>query len=87
MALDFGQTARQMMSAMGDLSTTARSRRQRFADTLDRASAVTSDDAAQRTASAGQPPLHRGAHRSRGVCWIASRRLRHPRNRLDGGVG
>ena len=57
MALDFGQTARQMMSAMGDLSTTARSRRQRFADTLDRASAVTPDDAAQRTASAGNRPF------------------------------
>ena len=57
MALDFGQTARQMMSAMGDLSSTARSRRQRFADTLDRASAVTPDDAAQRTASAGNRPF------------------------------
>ena len=57
MALDFGQTARQMMSAMGDLSTTARSRRQRFADTLDRASAITPDEAAQRTASAGSRPF------------------------------
>ncbi len=57
MALDFGQTARQMMSAMGDLSTTARSRRQRFADTLDRALAVTPDEASGRTASAGSRPF------------------------------
>ncbi len=57
MALDFGQTARQMMSAMGNLSTTARSRRQRFADTLDRALAITPDDAAQRTASAANRPF------------------------------
>ena len=57
MALDFGQTARQMMSAMGDLSTTARSRRQRFADTLDRALAITPDEAARRTASAGSRPF------------------------------
>ena len=57
MALDFGQTARQMMSAMGDLSTTARSRRQRFADTLDRALAITPDEAVRRTASAGSRPF------------------------------
>lgn len=57
MALDFGQTARQMMSAMDGLSTTARSRRQRFADTLDRALAVTPDEAAGRTASAGGRPF------------------------------
>ena len=57
MALDFGQTARQMMSAMGDLSTTARSRRQRFADTLDRALAVTPGEAVHRTASAGNRPF------------------------------
>ena len=57
MALDFGQTTLQMMSAMGDLSTTARSRRQRFADTLDRALAVTPGEAAQRTASAGNRPF------------------------------
>ena len=57
MALDFGQTARQMMSAMGDLSSTARSRRQRFADTLDRALAITPDEAARRTASAGNRPF------------------------------
>ncbi len=57
MALDFGQTARQMMSAMGGLSSTARSRRQRFADTLDRALAITPDEAAQRTASAGSRPF------------------------------
>lgn len=57
MALDFGQTARQMMSAMGGLSSTVRSRRQRFADTLDRALAITPDEAAQRTASAGSRPF------------------------------
>ena len=57
MSLDFGQTARQMMSAMGDLSSTARSRRQRFADTLDRALAVTPEEAAHRTASAGGRPF------------------------------
>ena len=45
------------MSAMGGLSATARSRRQRFADTLDRALAVTADEAAQRTASAGGRPF------------------------------
>ena len=57
MALDFGQTARQMMSAVGDLSATARSRRQRFADTLDRAAAIDPNEAAQRTASAGNRPF------------------------------
>ena len=57
MALDFGQTANQMMSAMGHLSGTARSRRQRFADTLDRALAISPDEAAQRTASAGSRPF------------------------------
>ena len=57
MALDLGQTARQMMSAMGDLSSTARSRRQRFADTLDRAAAIAPNEAAQRTASAGNRPF------------------------------
>ncbi len=57
MALDFGQTARQMMSAMGDLSSTARSRRQRFADTLDRAAAIAPNEAAQRTAYAGNRPF------------------------------
>lgn len=57
MALDFGQTARQMMSAMGHVTSTARSRRQRFADTLDRASAVTPDEAALRTAAAGRRPF------------------------------
>ena len=57
MALDFSQTARQMMSAMGGLSSTARSRRQRFADTLDRALAVTPDEAARRTASTGSRPF------------------------------
>lgn len=57
MALDFGQTARQMMSAMDGLSATARSRRQRFADTLDRALAVTADEAARRTAPPGGRPF------------------------------
>ena len=57
MALDFGQTARQMISAMGDLSAAARSRRQRFADTLDRARAITPDEAARNTASAGNRPF------------------------------
>ena len=57
MALDFGQTASQMMSAMGHLSATARSRRQRFADTLDRASAISPDEAGRRTASAGGRPF------------------------------
>ena len=57
MALDFGQTARQMMSAMDGLSATARSRRQRFADTLDRALAIAPDEAARRTAYAGSRPF------------------------------
>lgn len=57
MALDFGQTARQMMSAMGEVSSTARSRRQRFADTLDRASAVTPDEATERTAGPARRPF------------------------------
>ena len=57
MALDFGQTARQMMSAMGEVSSTSRSRRQRFADTLDRASAVTPDEATERTADPARRPF------------------------------
>lgn len=57
MALDFGQTARQMMSAMYGLSATARSRRQRFADTLGRALAITAEEAARRTASPGGRPF------------------------------
>ncbi len=57
MALDFGQTARQLMAAMGDVAATTRSRRQRFADTLDRALAISPSEAADRTASAGRRPF------------------------------
>ena len=46
-----------MMSAMGGLSATARSRRQRFADSLDRALAVAPDEAARHTAGAGARPF------------------------------
>ena len=57
MALDFGQTARQLIAAMGDVAATTRTRRQRFADTLDRALAISSAEAASRTASAGRRPF------------------------------
>ena len=57
MALDFGQTARQLMAAMGDVAATTRTRRQRFADTLDRALAISPGEAANRTASAGRRPF------------------------------
>ena len=57
MALDLGQTARQLLAAMGDVATTARTRRQRFADTLDRALAISPSEAADRTASAGRRPF------------------------------
>ena len=57
MALDFGQTARQLMDAMGDVAATTRSRRQRFADTLDRALAISPAEAASRTGSAGRRPF------------------------------
>ena len=57
MALDFGETIRQLQSAVGGVAVAARTRRQRFADTLDRAMAVTPADAAARTASAGRRPF------------------------------
>lgn len=57
MALDFGQTARQLMAAVGDVAATTRTRRQRFADTLDRALAISPSEAADRTASAGRRPF------------------------------
>ena len=57
MALDFGQTARQLMAAMGDVAATTRSRRQRFADTLDRALAISPSEAANRTDLAGRRPF------------------------------
>ena len=57
MSLDFGQTARQLMAAMGDVAATTRTRRQRFADTLDRALAISPAEAANRTASAGRRPF------------------------------
>ena len=67
MALDFGQTARQMMSANGRTVLHGQVAPAAGSPTpWTVASAVTPDDAAQRTASAGQSPLHRGAHRSRG---------------------
>ena len=57
MALDFGQTTRQLMAAMSDVAATTRTRRQRFADTLDRALAISPAEAATRTASAGRRPF------------------------------
>ena len=57
MALDFGQTTHQLMAAMDGVASATRSRRQRFADTIDRAWAVSPDDAAQRTATAGRRPF------------------------------
>lgn len=57
MALDFNQTARQMMAAMDGAASSRRSRRQRFADTLDRALAISPADAADRTASSGRRPF------------------------------
>lgn len=57
MALDFGETMRQLQSAVGGAAVIARSRRQRFADTLDRALAVSPAEAAARTASAGRRPF------------------------------
>ncbi len=57
MALDFNQTARQLMAAMGDVAATTRTRRQRFADALDRALAISASEAATRTASAGRRPF------------------------------
>ncbi len=57
MGLDFGQTARQMMAAMDGAASSRRSRRQRFADTLDRAWAVSPAEAADRTAASGRRPF------------------------------
>ena len=57
MALDFGQTSRQMLSAMPNVVSATHSRRQRFTDTIDRAWAISPDDASQRTASAGRRPF------------------------------
>ena len=57
MALDFGATIRQLESAAGGVAAVARSRRQRFADTLDRAWAVAPAVAEARTASAGRRPF------------------------------
>ena len=57
MALDFSHTARQMMAAMDGVATSRRSRRQRFADTLDRALGVSPAEAQDRTASAGRRPF------------------------------
>ena len=57
MALDFGQTARQLMAAMDGATGAHRNRRQRFADTLDRALAVSAAEAERRTNSAGRRPF------------------------------
>ena len=57
MSLDFGQTARQLMAAMEGVAATTRTRRQRFADTLDRALAISPTEAAARTATAGRRPF------------------------------
>ena len=57
MALDFGQTTRQLMAAMDGVAGSKRSRRQRFADTLDRALAISPAEAADRTASSGRRPF------------------------------
>ena len=57
MALDFGETARQLQSAVGGVALAARSRRQRLADTIERAQALTPAEAAGRTAAAGRRPF------------------------------
>ena len=57
MALDFGQTTRQLMAAMDGVAGSRRSRRQRFADTLDRALAILPAEAAERTAASGRRPF------------------------------
>ena len=57
MALDFGQTTRQLMAAMDGVAGSRRSRRQRFADTLDRALAISPAEAAERTAASGRRPF------------------------------
>ena len=57
MALDFGQTARQLMAAMDGATNARRDRRQRFADTLDRALAITAAESAERTTNSGRRPF------------------------------
>ena len=57
MALDLSQTARQMMAAMAGATGSRRNRRQRFADTLDRALAISPAEAAERTAASGRRPF------------------------------
>jgi hypothetical protein len=57
MGLDFGQTARQLMAAMDGVTNSSRNRRQRFADTLDRAMAISPVEAADRTAASGRRPF------------------------------
>ena len=57
MALDFGRTTHQLMAAMDGVVSATRSRRQRFADTIDRAWAVSADEAARRTSAAGRRPF------------------------------
>lgn len=57
MALDFGKTTQQLLAAVGDAALTSRARRQRFADTLDRALAIAPDAAASRTAAVGRRPF------------------------------
>ena len=57
MALDFGETARQLQSAVGGVALVARSRRQRLADTIEQAQALTPAEAAGRTAAAGRRPF------------------------------
>ena len=57
MALDFGETARQLQSAVGGVALAARSRQQRLADTIARAQALTPAEAANRTAAAGRRPF------------------------------
>ena len=57
MALDFSQTTRQLMAAMDGVAGSRRSRRQRFADTLDRALAISPAEAAERTAASGRRPF------------------------------
>ena len=57
MALDFSQTTRQLMAAMDGVAGSRRSRRQRFADTLDRALAISPAEAADRTALSGRRPF------------------------------
>ena len=57
MALDFGETARQLQSAVGGVTLAAHSRRQRLTDAIARAQALTPAAAAGRTAAAGRRPF------------------------------